>query len=487
MQIELRHIVKHYGPVRACDDVSMTVAVGSIHGLLGENGAGKSTLMKVLTGYTRPQAGEIVLDGQRIDLPRPAMAVAFGIGMLYQEPMDFPALSVLDNFMAGQARRLRARRRHHARRLAALCEMLGFAMDPQAPAGLLTVGERQQLELMRLLALGIEVLILDEPTTGISDTQKQVLFAALKRLAAEGKSIILVSHKLEDVEALCDRVTVLRQGRLSGQMKNPFDTSRLLTMMFGQPQQTPPKPSPQQSQTVLAMEAVSATGGRTGLRDCTVAVDQGEIAGLAGLEGSGQGVFLRVAAGLNRPYRGRLRIGNLLFRRGTNYHDQRRRGVFFLPGSRLEEGLICGLTIVEHFALLEPQPRFLVDWQGARRQAKACISQFNIKGLPDTDVALLSGGNQQRLLLSFLPKSPLLLLLENPTRGLDINSAHWVWRHLQQYRQNGAGIVFSSAEIDEILMAAQRVIVFFDGSVAADRAGEALDLEQLGRAIAGKK
>jgi simple sugar transport system ATP-binding protein len=219
--------------------------------------------------------------------------------------------------------------------------------------------------------------------------------------------------------------------------------------------------------------------------DCSVAIRQGEVVGLAGLEGSGQDVFLRVAGGLKLPQAGSVRLSGQSMK-DYNYHDFKRLGAFFLPSARLEEGLIPELTITEHVALQDERRAFRVPYQTAAEDAGRRIEKFRIKGSPQTPVEELSGGNQQRLLLSFLPPDPRLLLLENPTRGLDLESVNWVWPHLQSYSRKGTCIVFSSPELDEILMVADRVLVFFNGRVVMDAAAAATDVQKLGRALAGK-
>ncbi len=485
MQIELQDIHKYYGPVKANDGVDLKVLPGEIHGILGENGAGKSTLMKILAGFSLPTWGTIMADGAVVDYRNPARAADLGIGMLYQDPLDFPLLTVLDNFMLGQTEGLNPQRKSFRRRFADLSDALHFDLKPDAALNSLTIGERQQLEIIRLMSLGIQVLILDEPTTGISSTQKAVLFEALKKLATEGKSIILVSHKLEDVEALCDRVTVLRHGKVTGGMGRPFDSRGLLEMMFGTPPVFPPRCAERPGKEVLVMKRVYGSGGRAGLQDCDAVIREGEVVGLAGLEGSGQGVFLRIAGGLKPARRGAISLlGHDM--RGKNHHAFKRHGVYFLPGSRLEEGLIAGLNITEHFALQEGRDHFVVRWPDALQQANRQIEKFQIKGRPDSTVEALSGGNQQRLLLSFLPAAPQLLILENPTRGLDIESVNWVWKHLHTFCSQKTGIVFSSPELDEILMVADRVLVFFNGRVIKEVAATETDARELGRAIAGK-
>jgi len=486
MRITLRDIRKQYGQVNANDGIDLEITGGSIHGILGENGAGKSTLMKVLAGYTAKTSGTILLNGRPVDYGHPSQATRLGIGMLYQDPLDFPPLTVLENFMMGLDRGFVAREESFRLRLREMADPFGFHLHPDAAVERLTVGERQQLELVRLLALGVEVLILDEPTTGISNLQKQALFSALRKLALEGKTILLVSHKLEDVEALCDRITVLRRGRVEGHMGLPFEGGKLLKWMFGDELAPPPCFEKRTAEGVLTldMEEVSGSGGRAGLSSCRVSVRQGEVVGLAGLEGSGQAVFLRLAAGLEKPWTGKIRVAGADMT-GKDHHAYRARRVTFLPAGRLEEGLMPGLTITEHFAL-QQQKGMTIHWPKAREKAKQGIERFRIRGSPHSAAESLSGGNQQRLLLALLPADPVLLLLEHPTRGLDLDSVQWVWEKLMTYAAQGTSIVFSSADLDEIFQMADRVLVFFNGVVVKDVRTCDTTMEELAKAIAGK-
>ena len=291
MRITLRDIHKHYGKVHANDGINMEINRGVIHGILGENGAGKSTLMKILAGYVQKTSGTILLDGRPTDYRGTAQATGLGIGMLYQDPLDFPQLSVLENFMMGLSRGLTSQYSGYRHKLEDSCNFFGFNLDADAPVGSLTVGERQQLELIRLLSLGVQILILDEPTTGISSLQREILFNALRKLASQQKTILLVSHKLNDVEALCHRSTVLRKGKVAGEMNQPFNTRTLLEWMFDTPLSPPTRPEIKPGQVTLAMEGISASGDRAGLKNCSLTIRQGEIVGLVGLEGSGQSAF----------------------------------------------------------------------------------------------------------------------------------------------------------------------------------------------------
>jgi len=484
MLLELENIHKHFGRVKANNGISLTFQPGSIHGILGENGAGKSTLMKILSGYQTKTSGAIRIDGAVHEYHTPAEATRLGIGMLYQDPLDFPPLKVLENFALGQTQGLLRREASIRGRFEACTRGLGFSLDPALPVADLTVGERQQLEIARLIDSGVHVLILDEPTTGISGVQKAVLFEALRTLAGQGKIIILVSHKLEEVLNLCHAVTVLRGGKVAGGMRPPYDDENLLAMMFGAPPALPLKPAIQPGEDILVMENVSGSGGRAGLAPCSLTLRRGEVVGLAGLEGSGQDVLLRLAAGIETPATGKIAVNGRELS-GRDHLRYRKHGVAFLPAARLEQGLIPGLSIQEHYALKEMKG-FVVRWDQAYRGARDKIKKFQVRGRARSCVESLSGGNQQRLLLSFLPIEPNLLLLENPTRGLDMESVRWVWEHLLACCRHGAGIIFSSSELDEIIMAADRVLVFFEGRIIKDVRTDDTDARELGMAIAGK-
>jgi general nucleoside transport system ATP-binding protein len=484
MHLTLRNIHKHYGRVFANNGIDMDISEGSIHGILGENGAGKSTLMKILAGYIQRTSGELLLDGVAVDYQKPAQATRHGIGMLYQDPLDFPSLSVMDNFLIGIQHRHPVDIKDPRSNLRASAEHFGFQLNPETQVRQLTIGERQQLELLRLLTLGVEVLILDEPTTGISSIQKEILFQALRKLASEGKTILFVSHKLEDVELLCDRVTVFREGKVAGKMDKPFETRQLLEWMFGTAPDSHPGSECTPGEVILELKNVSASGGRTGLHDCNVTILSGELIGLAGLEGSGQGILLRLCSGLIKPEKGTIRLGEELMNH-HDYHDFNERGVNYIPSARLEEGLIPGLTITEHFAL-QQEKNFIIPWEASKTFAEDKIKNFRIMGQPSSRVESLSGGNQQRLLLSLLSADPRLLLLEQPTRGLDLESSRWVWKSLIDMADRGAGVVFSSSELEEIYETANRILVFFNGHMVKDVQTRDTNLQELGRAIAGR-
>lgn len=485
MKVELQHITKRFGSVLANDDVSLLVEAGSVHGLLGENGAGKSTLVKVLSGFITRDLGQILLDGRPVEIKTPADAIRVGIGMLHQDPLDFPPLSVIDNFLAGKSGSLFFNRKQAIREFRQLAAQFNFDLNVNAEVGDLTVGERQQLEILRLLSLGVNTLILDEPTTGISASQKEALFAAARQLADQGKSVIFVSHKLEDVNALCDRVTVMRQGKVVGNLPIPCSDAQLIDLIFGKELAPPIKPKTCQNGIALTLKQVTLSSDRLHLDLGDLIVCKGEVIGLAGLEGSGQQLMLQMCAGLLKPDSGSILVDDLDLTRRP-YPEFLEAGVGYLPADRLREGLISGLSIHEHVALRTQSDGWLIDWKTAMEQSHQAIALFNIRGKPHTRVERLSGGNQQRTQLALMPVPLNLLLMEHPTRGLDIESTLWVWQQLIARCEGGTSILFMSSDLDEIMQYSDRVIVFSGGQVSEPINAEDLTVERLGQMIGGR-
>ena len=486
MHVELQDISKAFGRIRANQDISLTFEGGHIYAILGENGAGKSTLMKIMSGYQSADSGAVVVDGQVLDLNAPTDAIAHGIGMLYQDPLDFPPFTVLENFIAGRPGGFFPDRESARAHLLELVRRFDFDLDPGAYVDALTIGERQQLEIMRLLSLNVKVLILDEPTTGISAEQKTALFNVLKSLARDdGMTIILVSHKLEDVIELCDEAFVLRRGRYVGSKDIPCPIADLVELMFGKVVERQERPPSAVGNPTLVVEELCISSRRLRVEDVSIEVHAGEVIGLAGLDGSGQGEFVRSCTGLIRPEDGRILVdGHPMV--GLTYHQFANAGVAFLPAGRLEEGLIKGMTLTEHFALTLPGKAPWVNWPGAWRMTRERIQHFNVKGRPGSPIQTLSGGNQQRFALSLLPSNLRLLLLEHPTRGLDVESANYIWEQLLQRRAEGTAIVFISAELDEIVAYSDRILVFFGGRVTLVDDPAEMTASRLGELIGGR-
>ncbi len=551
MRIELCGIRKYFGPVRANDGIDLVFEPGRIYGLLGENGAGKSTLMKILSGYQAPTSGEILIDGEPTSFASPLDALVRGVGMLYQEPQDFPPLQVVENHLLAYDKRVLLDLRGGHDELRSYADKYGFEVDPQADVNSLTLGARQQMELMRLLALGAELLILDEPTTGISAEQKEKLFSTMRRLASEGgQTIILVSHKLEEVQELCDEVAVLRRGKLVGIQELPCPTRDLVRLMFGEDVPRSRHAAFGTDAPRLVLDGLSIHTYRLDVEAVDLEVHEGEVIGLAGLEGSGQRLLLQACAGLLPTQAGKIgfdgapllgkrspffwvpwlaaallvvRIGwltvQLLLKqifglemagglaiallisgalwlvgailiswtRQLPYHAFLQRGGAYVPAGRLEEGLISGLTVAEHRALTSPDSRFVVDWEQARREMEERIQVYSIVGRPETPVNELSGGNQQRVLLALLNSPLRLLLVEHPTRGLDVTSASFFWERFQERCAEGTTILFMSADLDELLDRSDRIVVFFGGKVLKVLKTSETSVDELGHLIGGQR
>jgi simple sugar transport system ATP-binding protein len=503
MDVLIRDVTKTFGSLRANDHISLNFAAGQIHGVLGENGAGKSTLMKLLSGFLRRDSGDILLDKQPADLDSPETALRAGVGMLHQDPLDVPAFTSLENFYCASPHQAMPDSKAARRILLDLAQRLNFSALPDTRIVSLTLGQRQQLEIMRLLACGAQVLILDEPTTGISAAQKEALFTALRRLAEEGNTIIFVSHKLGEVAELCHTVSVLRGGRVmgEGQMPMPQPQEHLLALMFGQDQPpvqsaTPPaqpnhgtehKQAPDEdvpARMVWQLDSVTVREGLLVLRDLNLDVRAGTVLGLAGLEGSGQQMLLRLLAGHLQPQAGRLLLdgANMTAAPPTAF---RQSGVYYLPADRLAEGLVGALSLTDHLALTRARTGRLIDRHTAQEAAQAAIAEYDIKATPATPMASLSGGNQQRAMLALLPPHCASLLLDQPTRGLDVVSARTVWQRLLARRSAGTALVFASADFDELLAYSDLVLVFYGGQVSPPLPRAMLSEARLAELIGG--
>lgn len=481
MTLSISSITKRFGSLVANEDISMELTPGSLHAVLGENGAGKSTLMKTLAGMLNPDSGAVTLNGHPVPLGSPRKALEAGIGMLNQEPLVCLPFTAAENFRLGSNRT----GRQAAAEMTSIGIRLGFRLDPSASTRAMSIGERQQLEITRLLSAGVRVLILDEPTSGITAGQRRDLFAALRTLAEEGLIVLFVSHKLEEVNELCRSVTVMRRGRVVGSTDLPRPEHELVQMMFERAAPLPSRsPAPGDGAIVAELSGVEAEVGRSPIADANLRVRTGEVIGLAGLEGSGQAAILRALAGAARIRRGRIIVN------GSDFTGRPQRsfiaaGVALLAGGRLEEGLMPGLTIAEHLELASGTS-FAIDWPAATQRSRDVIQTFRVKGEPATRVEQLSGGNQQRLLLALLAPQLRLLLMEHPTRGLDLESAAYVWSRLLDRRHGGTALVFASADLDELLAYSDRIHVCFDGRVIAERVATDTTVDELGALIGGR-
>ena len=487
MQIKIDEIRKYFGDVKANDGISFTLEPGSVYGLLGENGAGKSTLMKILSGFQHPDSGQIILDGQPTKFDSPRVALAAGVGMLYQDPHDLPPFRIIDNYLLGKDNRVVLDYSAASAELQSLTERYSFDVDIHAYIDTLSLGERQQLELVRLLAGGADLLILDEPTTGISAEQKDVLFATIRKLATdEGKTLILVSHKLDEVQELCDQVFILRRGKLVGEADIPCPNDKLVEMMFERIPKRKTRPEMELGEPLLELQDLSIETYSLSVHNISLSIMAGEVFGLAGLAGSGQGLMQQACAGLINPTRGQILLEGKDIT-GLSYHQEQDIGVAYVAAGRLEEGLVAGLSLIEHTILAAQDHSFMIDWESARTETKERIELYQVVGKPESFTEELSGGNQQRFLISLLNEPLKLLLLEHPTRGLDVRSTDYIWEQIYQRRAHGTAIMFISADLDEIIDRSDRIAVFSGGVMSRIVDARSTSVDELGHLIGGQQ
>ena len=484
MSLKLLNITKRFGMVLANNDISVEIGQGEIHGLLGENGAGKSTLVNIISGSLIADSGKVELDGEYLDLSSPTDAIEAGIGILHQEPLVFLPFSIIDNFLAGLPKSRDFDRALVRDAIREISQEYGFDLNPDAIASTLTIGERQQLEIARLLWMGARVLILDEPTTAISEEQRENLFATIGRLAASGMSVIFVSHKLEEIQSICNRVTVLRKGMLVDTLTVPCPAADLIDLMFGGYEQSIPQNKTVLGENVLVLDAISAKDENGSIENVSCRFSKGEIIGLAGLEGAGQRILLRSISGLTNPFSGSINfIGEDISRHSYSWYIE--NGFHYLPADREGEGLIQGLTITEHFALAENHGGKTINWGKSTQLAEDKLQEYSIRGTVNSKPEDLSGGNQQRLLLALMPNNLSVLSMEHPTRGLDIESAEWIWNELLDRSKSGTTIIFSSSDIEELITFSDRILVCFAGGIIGDVSAKVATPHDIGSLIGG--
>jgi len=471
-------------------DVDFAVEAGEIHAVLGENGAGKSTLVNVLIGLVRPDAGELRIAGQPIDLTHfgPASAVESGIAMVHQHSTLIASMTVEENFGFGDPRGGFVFDPRDARaRLVALSERYGLEVAAGARVEDLSVGQRQRAEILRALDRGARLLILDEPTAALTPTETEALFPALSKLRDDGHAVIFISHKLDEIEAVADRVTVMRRGRVVDTLPvSGLDARELGRMMLGRdlPALVKPQTSDTQGEApagersrepILRLEGLCARGLRDAstLRSLDLAVYPGEILGLAGIDGNGQRELEEVLVGARQIDAGRVVLDGEAI--APDVRGLRRRGVSHLSGDRERAGLIPGFSLSENWILKGSFddarffPRGRIDARAARDATLRAIERFDIRP-PDAaaDIATLSGGNAQKLAVAReLEGEPRLLVAVNPTRGLDVGSARFVHEQLLELRGRGGGVLLISTELDEVLALADRVVALVRGSLVS--------------------
>ena len=494
-------ITKRFGAITANHHVDLTLRSGEVHALLGENGAGKSTLMNMLFGLYRPDEGEIRLREELVELNSPRDALARGVGMVHQHFMLVPDFTVAENMVLGGARagRLGMRRRGINAIAQDLLQRHDIGLNPTTPARLLTVEQQQQVEILKVLHRGADLLILDEPTAVLGPIEIDRLFQTLRGLCSRGASVVVITHKLSEVLDIADRVTVLRRGELTTTAeRSQIDAASLAVAMFGR--ELPPLPSrvgathspaPKESTAVLEVSGLSqpAQRGSSALEDISFQVHAGEIVGVIGVEGNGQTELMRALSGLAPRIAGQIQVsGRPMTSLGAR--ELRAAGVALITDDRQRFDVSLTMTVEENLALVDlPGGRFirrgLIDRRALRAWATALLQEFDVQPPnPTARLRRLSGGNQQKVVVAReLSWGPALVLASHPTRGLDLGASDFVFRRLVQLADNGGAVVFNSGDLDEIWAIADRVIVLYRGRVALDAPTNELTLETVAHAM----
>ncbi|MGC5010863.1 ABC transporter ATP-binding protein [Streptosporangium sp. DT93] len=488
--VELRHISKHYPGVVANRDVSLVVRPGQVHAVVGENGAGKSTLMRILYGEEQPDGGELLLDGEPARLRSPADAIAAGIGMVHQHFMLAENLTVLENVILGAetSRWGLLDRRSSRRALREVSERYGLDVDPDTTVEHLGVGERQRVEILKVLYRGARVLIFDEPTAVLVPDEVRALFDSLAGLRAQGLAVIFISHKLDEVLAVSDHVTVIRAGTSVGDFATAdADPRRLSRLIIGGEL---PAPATRDRAGGGAV-ALRLRGLRAGaVTEATLDLSRGEILGIAGVQGNGQSELIDAITGVREVTAGSVQIAGQ-DATGLGTRQRRRLGLACIPEDRQRQALALPATLWENVMLgsedLRRRGRWRVDRKAARDLTRELISRLDIKA-PSVDVpaAALSGGNQQKLVVGReLSGRPTVLLAAHPTRGVDVGAQAVIWELLRDARDEGLAILLVSADLDEVIGLCDRVQVMLRGRLSAAVPTGELTPQRLGRLMTG--
>jgi ABC-type uncharacterized transport system ATPase subunit len=495
--LEMRGITKRYPGVIANDHINLDVRPGEIHALLGENGAGKTTLMNVLYGLARPDEGEVLLDGEVVNLTGPSDAIAHGISMVHQHFMLVPVLTVAENIILGSETmkgRLFLDRDEAHRRIVELGQRFGFDIDPEAKVGSLSVGWQQRVEILKALYREARILVLDEPTAVLTPQETEEIFAVLRRLASAGHSIIFISHKLYEVLEIADRITVIRRGRVVGE-RSPIGTTEedLAELMVGREVSlVVDRGTSQPGETVLKVDGLKANDdrGRESVSGVDLEIRAGEVLGIAGVAGNGQDELVEALIGLRRPTAGRVTLdGTDITGRGSRavYGS----GVAFVPADRHRFGIVLSFPLTDNIVLTSyhraPYARgILRDDAAIRRTAEERIKAFDIR-TPSALVAAatLSGGNQQKVIIAReFARNLRLLVLDQPTRGLDVGSIEFIHKEAIAKRDAGTAILLVSAELDEVLELSDRIAVMYRGQIVGYFDGRTADKNEVGLLMA---
>jgi ABC-type uncharacterized transport system ATPase subunit len=494
-RLEVRGLSKRYGPVLANDAISLAVAPAELHCLLGENGAGKSTLSACIYGLAVPDSGDIVVDGQRLDLHSPADAIRAGIGMVHQHFVLVPGFTVLENIVVGTGTGLRLDLAAARRKVAALCARLHLDIDVDRRVSSLSVGERQWVEIVKSLYLDARLLILDEPTAVLTPQESERLFALIAELKASGIAIILITHKMNEVMR-SDTVTVLRRGRRVATLATATTTRDALTeLMVGRSVQ--PVAAPARAMAAgpgLSIRELTLSAPRGSLISAIdLAVAPGEILGIAGVAGNGQDELLEAIAGIRPAQGGAIALGGRTIS-GLTASAIAELGVGHVPSDRFRDGLARDFTIAENLVLGQQWSRRwrkgpLLDNSALAANGNAAIARYAIAATgPAQPCGRLSGGNAQKVIIAReFAKARHLLLLNQPTRGVDVGAIEFIHSEVLAKRDEGCAVVLVSEELDDLFALSDRIIVMFRGEVMGEVRRGAFDKTVIGRMMAGAR
>ena len=493
--IELRGITKVFGSIVANKDVNLTVNRGEILSILGENGSGKTTLMNIIAGIYFPDHGQIFIDGSEAVIRSPRDAFSYGIGMIHQHFKLVDVFTAAENIVLGLEEKERFNMQRSARRIREISEQYGFEIDPEKKIYEMSVSEKQTVEIVKALYRGAEILILDEPTAVLTPQETRKLFDVLRRMRDSGKAIIIITHKLHEVMALSDRVSVLRKGEYIGTVRTAETNEAALTeMMVGKKvslniQRTDPK-DPADRLVVRHVDCINRDGVKV-LDDVTFTARSGEILGIAGIAGSGQRELLEAIAGLQQLQSGEILYHNPKTDATDNLRDKtplqiRELGVrlSFVPEDRLGMGLVDNMDIVDNMMLRSYRKgkTFLLERKAPKNLADDIIRQLEVvTPNAETPVRKLSGGNVQKVLVGReIAASPTVLMAAYPVRGLDINSSYLIYHLLNQQKENGVAVIFVGEDLDVLVELCDRILVIGSGKVTGVVDGRKATKEQIG-------
>jgi len=496
--LEMKDITKIFPGVIANDNINLEIEQGEVHALLGENGSGKSTLMNILSGLYKPTAGRIFINGEEVSFNSPRDAIHKGIGMVYQHFMLIRQLSVVENIILGMPQKYEPLLdiKDAVKKITEFSSHYGMNIDPYSKIWQLSVGQQQRVEIIKVLYRGAKLLILDEPTSVLTPQEVDELFSMINQFLKKGCSVIFISHKIDEVETISNRITVLRQGKKIGIVSNNTSKKELARMMVGREvsfkvDKLPANPG----KVILKLEGVEALNDRRlkALKSISMEIYKGEILGIAGVDGNGQSELVEVITGLRKINKGKISISGINV---TNLHPRKilELNVGHIPQDRHLAGMVLDMDLKENMILhdyyIPPhcKGKFL-NWDFIKKHTCELIKEYEIK-TPSEEVLSenLSGGNQQKLILAReLHRKPDLLIAMNATRGLDVGAIEYVQKKIIELRDRGAGILYISTEIEEIINMSDRIAVIYNGEMMGIVRSEEVSIEELGLMMAGTK